>query len=82
MKITLQSDALSNRLSVLSKALGAGNKNSTNILNCFLFKVSGQELPITASDSENTMVTTMPLTDSDSDGIFAINAQLIMGAVR
>lgn len=82
MRIKLSSDTLNNRLSALSKTLGAGNKNSSNILNCFLFQASDTTLRITASDSENTMTTTMPIIESDSSEMFAINAQLIMNAVR
>ena len=82
MRIKLSSDTLNNRLSALSKTLGAGNKNSSNILNCFLFQASENSLRITASDSENTMTTTMPVIESDSNEMFAINAQLIMNAVR
>lgn len=82
MRIKLSSDTLNNRLSALSKTLGAGNKNSSNILNCFLFQASEASLIITASDSENTMTTTMPIIESDSNEMFAINAQLIMNAVR
>lgn len=82
MKIQLSSDTLSNRLSALSKTLGSGNKNSSNILNCFLFQVSDSTLTITASDSENTMTTTMPIIESDEAGTFAINAQFIINAVK
>lgn len=82
MTITLSSDTLSNRLGALSKTLGAGNKNSSNILNCFLFQVSDSSLIITASDSENTMTTTMPVIESNEVGMFAINAQFILNAVK
>lgn len=82
MIIKLSSDVLSNRLNALSKTLGAGNKNSSNILNCFLFQVSNDSLIIIASDSENTMTTTIPVIESDSVGMFAINAQFILNAVK
>lgn len=82
MRIQLSSDTLNNRLSALSRTLGSGNKNSSNILNCFLFQVSDNNLIITASDSENTMTTTMPIIESDSMGTFAINAQFITNAVK
>lgn len=82
MRIQLSSDTLNNRLSALSKTLGSGNKNSSNILNCFLFQVSDNDLIITASDSENTMTTSMPIIESDSVGTFAINAQFITNAVK
>lgn len=82
MRIKLSSDTLSNRLGALSKTLGAGNKNSSNILNCFLFQVNDGSLIITASDSENTMTTTMSVIESDVTGMFAINAQFILNAVK
>ena len=40
MRIKLSSDTLNNRLGALAKTLGAGNKNSSNILNCFLFQAN------------------------------------------
>lgn len=82
MRILLSSDTLSNRLSALSKTLGSGNKNSSNILNCFFFQVNDNNLIITASDSENTMTTTMPIIENDGNGTFAINAQFIINAVK
>ena len=82
MRIKLSSDTLNNRLGALAKTLGAGNKNSSNILNCFLFQANEEGLTITASDSENTMTTTMPIVECDSNDMFAINAQLIINAVK
>ncbi|MCF0208477.1 MAG: DNA polymerase III subunit beta [Bacteroidaceae bacterium] len=82
MRIQLSSDALNNRLSALAKTLGSSNKNSASILNSFLFQVTDNELKITASDSENTMTTTLPLIESESNGMFALNGELIINAVK
>lgn len=80
MRFTLSSTALGNQLSVLSKVLNS--KNSLPILDCFLLEVAGNKLSITASDSENTMKTTMPIDASDGDGKFAVSSSRLMDAVK
>ena len=73
MRFTLSSTALSNKLSALSKVINS--KNALPILGDFVFDIQGQTLTLTASDSENTMRTTIELTESDGDGRFAIGNQ-------
>lgn len=80
MRFTLSSTALGNQLSVLSKVLNS--KNSLPILDCFLLEVAGNKLSITASDSENTMKTTLPIDASDGDGKFAVSSSRLMDAVK
>jgi DNA polymerase-3 subunit beta len=80
MRFTLSSSALSNRLSTLSKVINT--KNSLPILDCFLFEVIGNQLTITASDSENVMKTTMTLDNADDEGNFAVQNRTILDAVK
>ena len=80
MRFTLSSSALSNRLSTLSKVINT--KNSLPILDCFLFEVIGNQLTITASDSENVMKTTMKLDNADDEGNFAVQNRTILDAVK
>ena len=80
MRFTLSSSALSSKLSALSKVINS--KNALPILGDFLFDIQGQELKLTASDSENTMRTSVILTESDGDGRFAIGNHDLLEAVK
>ena len=80
MRFTVSSTALSSKLVALSKVINS--KNALPILGDFLFEVSGQTLTLTASDSENTMHTSIELTDSDGDGRFAIGNHDLLEAVK
>ena len=80
MRFTLSSTALSNKLAALSRVINS--KNALPILGDFVFEINGQTLRLTASDSENTMHTTVPLTESDGDGLFAIGNHDLLEAVK
>ena len=80
MRFTLSSTALSNKLSALSKVINS--KNALPILGDFVFDIQGLTLTLTASDSENTMRTTIELTESDGDGRFAIGNHDLLEAVK
>ena len=79
-KITISSTALASRLSALSKVFSS--KNSLPILDCYLFEVNGNNLTITASDSENIMTTNIQLDETCDSGVFAVNNQTILDAVK
>ncbi len=80
MRFTLSSSTLSSRLLTLSKVINS--KNSLAILDCFLFEVSNQSLSVTASDSENIIKTVIPLEDCEGEGVFAVNNQIVLNAVK
>jgi len=80
MRFTVSSTMLSNKLSALSKVINS--KNALPILGDFLFEINGQTLTLTASDSENTMCTSIPLTESNGDGRFAIGNHDLLEAVK
>lgn len=80
MRFTLSSTALSSRIAALSRVINS--KNSLPILGDFVFDIQGNNLTITASDSENTMYMTMELIETDGDGQFAINSQNLQEAVK
>ena len=80
MRFTVSSTALSSKLVALSRVINS--KNALPILGDFVFDISGQTLRLTASDSENTMQTTVELTDSDGDGRFAIGNHDLLEAVK
>jgi DNA polymerase-3 subunit beta len=71
---------LSSKLSALSRVINS--KNALPILGDFVFDIKGQTLQLTASDSENTMNTTVELTESDGEGRFAINSHNLLEAVK
>ena len=80
MKFTVSSTALSGKLNALSRVINS--KNSLPILGDFIFEVKDNVLYLTASDSENTMKTTVELTESDGDGSFAISSHNLLEAVK
>lgn len=80
MRLTISSNALANKLAALSKVFNS--KNSMPILDCYLFEVSGDTLTLTASDSENVMMTKLQLDEVSGEGTFAINNRTILDAVK
>ena len=80
MRFTVSSTALSNKLVALSRVINS--KNALPILGDFVFDISGQTLFLTASDSENTMQTSVELAESDGDGRFAMGNHDLLEAVK
>lgn len=80
MRFTVSSTALSSKLTALSRVINS--KNALPILGDFVFDITGQTLKLTASDSENTMQTTVALTESGTDGRFAIGNHDLLEAVK
>jgi DNA polymerase-3 subunit beta len=80
MRFTVSSTALSNKLVALSRVINS--KNALPILGDFVFDISGQTLLLTASDSENTMQTSVELAESDGEGRFAMGNHDLLEAVK
>lgn len=80
MKFSLSSSELAERLQAIGKVINT--KNQMSVLDCFLFEVSGDTLKITASDNENTLVTTLKINEAGEDFRFAINAKTVLDAVK
>ena len=80
MRFTVSSSTLSNNLMSLAKVINS--KNSLAILECILFDIRNGQLTMTASDSENTMKTTLPLEESDGEAYVAISSKKLLDAVR
>ena len=80
MKFTVSSTALSSKLVALSRVINS--KNAMPILGDFVFDVNGSTLNLTASDGENTMQTTVELTDNEGEGRFAIGSHDILEAMK
>ena len=80
MRFNVSSSALSSRLISLSKVINA--KNTMAILDSFLFEVHNGQIVITASDSENTMNTVLPLENCEGEGDFTVSAHTVIDAVK
>lgn len=80
MKFTVSSVSLSAKLSAVGKVINS--KNALPILGDIVFDIKEGLLSLTASDSEIWMQTGMELTESDSEGSFAIGARSIIEAVK
>lgn len=80
MRFTVSSHTLSARLSALSRVISS--KNAMPILDSFHFAISGNEMTITASDSENTMRSIVNLDECDGEGVFCITSRTILDAVK
>ena len=80
MRLTLSSTLLCNKLIALSKVINS--KNSLPILADFIFELEGPTLYLTASDSENTMRTSIEVNATDGNGHFAINNHDLLEAIK
>ena len=73
MIFNISSKNLESHLSAVSKVVNS--KNSISILDNFLFELSGDELVITGSDSDNTLKTRLMVNDAEGSGKFAVNVK-------
>ena len=80
MKFIVSSTALSCRVQAISRVINS--KNALPILDCFLFQLEDGTLSVTVSDSETTMVTSVEVNDSDTNGHFAIVAKTLIDALK
>lgn len=80
MKFVVSSSLLSQRLQTLGRVIAS--KNSLPILDSFLFRLEGQQLHLTASDNETSILTSIDLVECESDLTFAINAKTIQDAIK
>ncbi|MCI1646825.1 MAG: DNA polymerase III subunit beta [Bacteroides sp.] len=80
MKFIVSSTVLSNHLQAISRVINS--KNTLPILDYFLFELEDGTLSVTASDSETTMVTTIEVNESDSNGRFCVAARTILDALK
>lgn len=80
MRFTLSSTMLYNKLVALSRVINS--KNSLPILNDFIFEVTDNTLTLKSSDSENVLITTLTLNESDEGGHFAVNSHDLLEAIK
>lgn len=80
MRFNISSTTLCNRLQTLSRVLSS--KNSIQILDCILFDLKEGTLKLTASDGEVTLTTTLEVTESSGNGLFAVKAAQIINGLK
>lgn len=80
MKFVASSTDLLSHLQAISRVIST--KNTLPILDNFLFELRGNELVITASDLESTMITTMSLENTDGEGVVAIPARILTDTLK
>jgi len=80
MKFVVSSSELLDHLQAISRVISS--KNTLPILDNFLFNLSGNDLEITASDLESTMITRMKLENTDGDGTIALPARILLDTLK
>jgi len=80
MKFVVSSSELLSHLQAISRVISS--KNSLPILDNFLFDLKGNELQITASDLESTLITHLTLENVSAEGTIAIPAKLLSDTLK
>ena len=80
MKFVVSSTELLGHLQAISRVISS--KNTLPILDNFLFNLSGNDLEITASDLESTLITRMKLENAEGDGIVALPARILLDTLK
>ncbi|HSO77705.1 MAG TPA: DNA polymerase III subunit beta, partial [Bacteroidales bacterium] len=80
MKFVVSSTELLGHLQAISRVISS--KNTLPILDNFLFNLSGNDLEITASDLESTLITKMRLDNVDGSGTIALPARILLDTLK
>jgi len=80
MKFVVSSSLLLSHLQTVGRVIAS--KNSVPILDCFLFELEGNQLRITASDTETRMITSIEVSDVIGEGIYAIPSKSLLDALK
>ncbi len=80
MKFVVSSSELLGHLQAISRVIST--KNTLPILDNFLFRLSGNDLEITASDLESTLITRMKLENTEGDGLIALPARILLDTLK
>jgi len=80
MKFVVSSTELLSHLQAVSRVIST--KNTLPILDNFLFKLESNQLEITASDLESTLVTTMGIENATEEGSIAVPARLLTDTLK
>jgi DNA polymerase III subunit beta len=80
MKFVVSSTELLGHLQGISRVISS--KNTLPILDNFLFNLRKNELEITASDLESTLITKMKLENADGEGSIAVPARILLDTLK
>lgn len=80
MKFKASSTVLLSHLQAISRVINS--KNSLPILDNFLLNLEGQELTMTASDTETTLISKMEVEDVVGSGKVAVASRLLLDTLR
>jgi DNA polymerase-3 subunit beta len=80
MKFVVSSTELLGHLQAISRVISS--KNTLPILDNFLFNLSGNDLEITASDLESTLITRMKLENTQGEGMIALPARILLDTLK
>lgn len=80
MKFVVSSTELLSHLQSISRVISS--KNTLPILDNFLFNLDGNDLEITASDLETTLITTIHLDNASQSGTIAIPARILNDTLK
>ena len=80
MKFTVSSSALLSLLSTTGKVINS--KNTLPILDYFLMELKGNELKVTTSDLETTLVGTLQVDSVEKEGTVAAPAKLMLDVLK
>lgn len=80
MKFKVSSNKLLGSMQALTKVVPA--KSSLTILESVLFELTGNQLTLTASDSETTLRTTIEVEESEGEGKVGFGAKLLLDTLK
>jgi len=80
MKFSVSSSALLSLLATTGKVIS--NKNTLPILDYFLLELKGDELKVTTSDLETTLVGTLKVDNVEREGMIAAPAKLMLDSLK
>ncbi len=80
MKFSVSSSTLQSLLSSTGKVISS--KNTLPILDYFLMELSGDELRVTTSDLETTLIGSIEVENQDVNGSFAAPAKLLLDTLK
>ncbi len=80
MKFTVSSSALLSLLATTGKVIS--NKNTLPILDYFLMELKGEELTVTTSDLETTIIGHLKVESVEQEGVIAAPAKLMLDSLK
>lgn len=80
MKFNVPSKTLYTFVSAVSRVINS--KNALTVLNNFLFTLNGNVLTVKASDTENSLVATLDVTEAEGEGSFCLDAHRVVDLLK